>query len=152
MPTEVELLFHPGLIERWIRFGRWTEERILDRRRRMVGFAPGAVFGLVRWQSGDYGTVVSRLDIVRAVAPGEPFTTLPAVTPGGELYAHLSGWPKVEAALQAIDAVEAAGVDPRHACPDHWRHVASRIEAGQPPRAYSLARHRAWRLRREALS
>lgn len=145
----MELVFHQDVVERWIRFGRWSDERIVSRRRRVVSFAPGEVFALVRWQGGDFGTVQSRIDVLRAVGTGEAFTTVPFVAPGGELLAHLSGWPKVEKALQAIDAVEAAGVEPRDACPDHWRHVANRIEAGLRPRRYTERRHRAW-LRRRA--
>ena len=68
--TEVELYWHEGRIERWIRFGREVEERIVDRRRRVVAFAPGAVFAFVRWASNDFGTLVSRIDIVRAVDQG----------------------------------------------------------------------------------
>lgn len=150
MLTEVELLFQEGQIERWIRFGRWSEERIIDRRRRVVAFPPGSLFALVRWQAGEHGTVQSRLDIVRAIRPGEPLTTVPFVAPGGELLAHLGGWPKVQKALEAIDRVEALGIEPRDAAPEYWRHVGNRIEAGLRPRAYSLLRHRAWLLRRGA--
>lgn len=146
--TRVELLWLEKRVERWIRFGRIAEETILDRRRRVVSFAPGAVFAFVRWAAGEHGTIVSRIDILRAVAPGEACSTIPFVTPGGELLLRLSGWPKVEAALTAIDAVERAGVDPADACPDHWRHVMNRLSAGETPRAYSLDRHRAWLKRR----
>ena len=41
--TEVELIHLEGKIERWIRFGREVQERILDRRRRVLALAPGAV-------------------------------------------------------------------------------------------------------------
>ena len=58
------------------------------------------------------------------------------------------GWPKVNQALQAIDAVEASGVDPADAAPDHWRHVHNRLTAGEQPRPYTLARHKAWLRRR----
>ena len=51
--------------------------------------------------------------------------------------------------LAAIDATEAARVDPCDAAPDHWRHVANRIAAGQQPRPYTIERHRAWLKRRE---
>lgn len=148
MLTDVELLFQEGQVERWIRFGRWAEERIIDRRRRVVSFAPGSIFALVRWQGGDYGTTQSRLDILRAVRPGEAFTTTPFVAPGGKLYARLQGWPKVQKALEVIEAVETLGIEPADAAPDYWRCMANRIEAGQRPRAYSLARHRAWVMRR----
>lgn len=121
--TRVELTWVEKQIENWIRFGRMVEDTILDRRRRVVGFAPGSVFAFIRWSANDYGTVSSRIDIVRAVAPGAAYTTLPFVRPGGEILLHIHGWPKVETVLQVIDAVEATGIDPADAAPDHWRHV-----------------------------
>ena len=42
--TEVELYWHRGRVERWIRFGPFACERIIDRRRRVVGFSPGSIF------------------------------------------------------------------------------------------------------------
>ena len=104
----------------------------------------------MRWLSNDFGTVHSSIDIVTAVTPGEPYTTLPFVRPGGEILLHIGGWPKVAQVLQAIDAAEAAGVDPCDASPDHWRHVGNRLSAGMPARAYTAERHAAW-LRRKAL-
>ena len=65
--TLVELTFEKRRIEHWIRFGRKSYEQIIDRRRSVVGFAPGSIFALVRWANGDHGTVVSRIDIVRAI-------------------------------------------------------------------------------------
>ena len=46
--THVELTWLEKRIEHWIRFGRIAEERIFDRRRRIVSFAPGSVFAFVR--------------------------------------------------------------------------------------------------------
>lgn len=150
--TRVELLHLSDRIERWARFGRHVEEEILDRRRRALWFAPGAVFAFVRWAANDYGTAVSRIDILRACSPGEPLTSVPGVTPGGEMLLRLSGWPKVERVLQAVDQVESIGVDPADACPDHWRHIHNRLSAGEEPRGYTAERHRAWLLRRETAS
>ena len=147
--TNVELTWIEGRIEYWIRFGRAAGERIVDRRRRVVSFRPGAVFAFVRWAANDYGTVISRIDIVRAVAPGSAYQTLPFVRPGGEILLKIEGWPKVEKVLQHIDAVEAADVDPCDAAPDHWRHMAHRMSAGQEPRPYTRERHQAWLKRRE---
>jgi len=147
--TEVELIWVEGEIQHWIRFGDDRDLRILDRRCRVVGFLPGAVFGLVRWRANAFGTVASTLDILRAVEPGTALTTVPGVTPGGELLLHLSGWLRVERALQAIDAIEALGLDPEEVAPDHWRHVHNRLAAGHAPRPYTRERHRAWLLRRE---
>ena len=145
--TQVELLWLEGQIERWIRFGRSTGERLIDRRRRIVTFAAGSVFAFVRWRAGDYGTVESRIAILRAVGPHEAFTTVPYVAPGAEVLLDIAGWPKVQAVLAAIDAVELTGVRPEDTALDHWRHVHSRILVGLAPRTYDRLRHRAWRLR-----
>ena len=148
--TRVELTWLEKRIEHWIRFGRIAEETVIDRRRRVVSFAPGAIFAFVRWASNDFGTIVSRIDITRAVTSGEAYSTLPFVRPGGEILLRIDGWPKVIDVLRAIDAVEACGVDPADAAPDHWRHVHNRLSAGEQPRPYTLARHKAWLLRRSA--
>ncbi len=147
--TEVELTWIEKKFEHWIRFGRIAQDRIVTRRTRVVGFRPGAIFAFVRWMANDYGTIVSRIDVLRAVAPDEAYTTLPFVRPGGDMLLHIEGWPKVAQVLAAIDAVEAAGVDPCDAAPDHWRHVHNRIAAGQPSRPYTMERHKAWLRRRE---
>lgn len=147
--TEVELTWIEKRMEHWIRFGRVAAERIVTRRTRIMSFRPGAVFAFVRWVANDFGTAHSRIDVVRAVASGEPYTTLPFVRPGGELLLHIESWPKVQQVLAAIDAAEAAGVDPCDASPDHWRHVHNRIAAGQTPRPYTIERHRAWLRRME---
>jgi hypothetical protein len=146
--TRVELTWLEGRIEHWIRFGRDCGETILDRRRRVLAFAPGNIFAFVRWASNDFGTIISRIDIVRAVAPDEAYQTLPFVRPGGDILLRLSGWPKVERVLKAIDAVEAIHIAPADVAPDHWRHVHNRLLTGYEPRPYSRDQHRAWLLRR----
>ena len=73
-----------------------------------------------------------------------PFSTVPRVRPGGESLLHLSGWQKVEKVLQVIDAIEALGIDPADAAPDHWRHVHNRLSAGDQARPYSRTRLEAW--------
>lgn len=147
--TTVELTWVEQATERWIRFGVPVLDQVIDRRRRLLSFAANSVFAFVRWASNDYGTVLSRLDIVRTVGPGEAYSTLPCVSPGGESLLHLGGWPKVRACLALIDEIEDLGVDPCAVAPDYWRHAHNRLIAGHRPRAYSLARHRAWLLRRE---
>lgn len=147
--TIVELTWREKRIEHWLRFGRTVEDQRIDRHHRIVAFAPGSVFAFVRWAGNEYGTIISRIDIVRAVVAGEPFQTLPFVRPGGEILLRITGWPKVETALKAIDAIEALGIDPADVAPDHWRHVHNRISVNEPFRAYGLEQHRAWLRRRE---
>jgi len=146
--THVELLWLEKRIENWIRFGCPAEERILDRQRRILSFAPGHIFAFVRWVSNDFGTVISRIDIIRAVAPGQRCATVPYVRPGGDILLRLSGWPKVECVLQIADAIEALGIDPADAAPDYWHHVHNRLSVNETPRSYTRSRHQAWLHRR----
>jgi hypothetical protein len=146
--THVELTWLSKRVEQRIRFGRPVATLRLGRHRRRVSFAPNAIFAVVRWAGNGYGTVSSEIDIVRAVVPGERCTTAPFMRPGGEIFLSMKSWPKVERVLQAIDAVEALGIDPADAAPDHWRHVHNRLTVGEKPRGYTLARHRAWLKRR----
>lgn len=146
--TRVELIWVEKKIEYWIRFGRIAQEQILDRRRRVVSFRPHSLFAFVRWAANDYGTIISRIDIVRAVEPGDTYQTLPFVRPGGDILLRIESWPKVESVLRHIDAIEAADIDTCDVAVDHWRHVAHRLSAGQEPRAYTADRHKAWLKRR----
>jgi hypothetical protein len=149
--THVELTWIEKKIEHWLRFGRRAEEKILDRRRSIVSFTPNSIFAFVRWASNDYGTIISRMDIVRAVEIGERCQTLPFVRPGGEILLRVDSWPKVERVLRAIDAIEAIGIDPADVAPEYWRHLQNRIAAGHEPRAYSREQHAAW-LKRRSIS
>jgi uncharacterized protein DUF2840 len=149
--TYVDLIWIEKRVQRWIRFGRVASEQIVNPRRSTVAFAPGNVFAFVRWASNDFGTVVSRVDILRAVAPGEACSAISYVSPGAESLLRLAGWPKVERVLQAIDAIEALGVDPADVAPDHWRHIHNRLTAGAVPHAYTRERHAAW-LKRQRIA
>lgn len=142
--TTVELIWLKDRLQRWVRFGRSVGGVAHDRRRRAVTFAPGAVFALVHWEAGDHGTTLSRLWVLRAVAPGEPLDRVPFVNPGAEVLLDLKTWVKVRAGLEAIDAIEALGINPERVCPDHWHHVGGRIAVAEPPSPYTRVRHRAW--------
>ncbi len=146
--THVELTWIEKRIEHWLRFGRRAEQTILDRRRSVSSFAPGSIFGFVRWGANDNGTVISRMDIVRAVEPGAHLQTLPFVRPGGEILLRVDGWPKVERVLQAVDEVEALGIDPADAAPEYWRTLHNRLTAGHEASNYTRERHEAWLKRR----
>ncbi len=146
--THVELLWLEKRIENRVRFGHAVAEQKLDKHRRILSFAPGSSFAFVRWTSNDFGAVISRIDILRAIAPGQRCATVPYVRPGGELLLRLSGWPRVERVLQIVDAIEALGIDPADAAPDYWHHVHNRLSVNEVPRAYTRSRHQAWLRRR----
>jgi hypothetical protein len=150
--THVTLFWREGKHEDWLKFGKPVADRIVSRSQRVESYAPGQVFGLVRWASNDYGTIRSSLDIVRAVEPGEPVTPITQVEPGGEVLLSVHGWQKVAQVFRLIDAIEASGIDPCDVAPDHWRHVHNRLAAREAPRDYAPARHRAWLQRRDLLS
>ena len=149
--TEVELTWIEGQHEDWLRFGHANGTHIIDAARRVLFFAPGTIFALIRWAANDFGTILSRLDILQAVPPGAPCQSVPQVRPGATTLLRVDGWPKVERVLQAIDAIEAQVIDPVEVSPDHWRHLHHRIAAGVPPQDYNAARHRAWLKRREIM-
>lgn len=150
--THVKLYWVEGSCEHWLRFGSPVADTIIDRRQRKLTFDKGQIFAFVRWASNDYGTVQSRLDIVRCVGAGEPFTTAANVDPGGDILLSISGWPKVERVFKLIDSIEASGIDPCEVAPDHWRHVHARLAVAETPRGYSHLRHHAWLQRKELMS
>ena len=149
--TTVEILWLEKRIENRVRFGRSVVEKIIDRNRRVLSFAPGSIFAFVRWTSNDFGTMLSRIDILRAATPGQRYSTVPWITPGGESLLRLSGWPKVARVLQMIDIVEALDVDPADAAPEYWHHVHNRVSVNEAPRPYTRSRHQAWLHRRRVM-
>ena len=92
--TRVELTWLEKRIEHWIRFGRTAEETIVNRRRRVVSFAPGAVFAFVRWAANDFGTVVSRIDTARAVTAGEYFRPCRSYVPAARFFCASMAGPR----------------------------------------------------------
>src|SRR3984957_20030800 len=98
--TTVEILWLEKRIENRVRFGRSVSEKLVDRNRRILSFAPGSIFAFVRWTSNDFGTVLSRIVILRAAIPGQHYSTVPWIRPGGASLLQLSGWLKVERVLQ----------------------------------------------------
>ena len=146
--THVELLWLKERIENYIRFGKVGSNRNINRSRRVVSFAPGSIFAFVRWTANDFGTVASRVDILRSVAAGQRCSTVTYVRPGADILLTAIGWQNVEKVLKIIDGIEAIGIDPVDVSPDYWRHAHSRLAAREAPRPYTRQRHEAWILRR----
>ena len=148
--TEVELTSIEGRLEQWIRFGRVAAERSSGGRRRIQAFRPGAIFSFVSRLTSDLGADHASIRILAAPAPGAPCSHLPYVRPGAHILLRTEERQTVDQVLTAIEAVEAAGIDPCDASPEHWRHIASCLGSGSPVRPYTAERHAAW-LRRRAV-
>lgn len=149
--TEVELARRADRRARWLRFGRPLQQLRRDRGHRVLSFAPGSVFAVVRREAHARGLPAPMIDIVRAVGPGERYAAVPFVRPGAESLLRLAGAAQVEKVLQAVAAVEALGIDPAEVAPEHWRHVHNRLSVGERPRSYSRSKHSAWLRRRPGL-
>lgn len=150
--TRVELTYVPDRVEQWIRFGRCETDRFVGPHERVLTFAPGSIFALVRWAANDYGTILSRIDIVRALKPGAASQRLPFMRPGGEILLRLAGWPKVEKVLRLIDGVEMLGIEPPDVAPHYWRHVHNRMAIALAARSYGRLQHYAWLRQKELWS
>lgn len=146
--TFVDLIWLKGRIEQWIRFGKYSYQHRTDHYRRTVGFEKGETFALVRWASNDFGTVLSRIDILKTVSVTKPYQTVPFVRPGGEILLKTHGLDNVALVLDRIDKAEKSGINPIDISPDYWRHVHNRIAARLTPRPYSKDQHQAWLKRR----
>jgi len=148
--TEIEMTWIEGRYEQSLRFGRAAVRKVLTRHKSIAGFRPGTVFALACRISSDFGTTHASIQIVKTVASSASSVALPSVHPGGDVLLHAETLPNVARVLESIAMVEAAGIDPCDASPDHWRHVGSRLDAGLSIRPYTAARHAQW-LRRKVL-
>lgn len=150
--TSVELLWIENREERWLRFGQIAREQVLDRRRRLLFLRPGSCFAFVRWKANAFGTVQSRLDVLRAPKSEESYQTVPHVMPGAVILLRVNSWPRVQQVLDLIDRIEALDIAPEDVPSSYWRHVHNRLAVGQQPRFYSLTQHAAVLQRRKLLS
>jgi hypothetical protein len=96
--THVDLLWIKQRVDNRIRLGRIDQQHVIDCHPHVVSFSAGSVFAFVRWASNAYRTVLSRIDTLRAVAPGERYVTVPDVHPGGESLLQIPGWPSRQGA------------------------------------------------------
>ena len=141
--THVELIWIEKRIEHWIRFGHDVAEQILDRRRRVFSFAPDSIFAFVRWEANDFGTVVSRIDILRAVAPAKATRPCRSCAPAARFFYASPAGRRSSACCKPSTPLRRR----RRSCrrlPDHWRHVHNRLTVGDEPRRYTREQHGAW--------
>jgi hypothetical protein len=141
--TRVELHFGGDAFNTYIRFGAPRLRDELDRRRALEYFASGQIFGYVRWQANEYGTRDWRLWVLRAGHALDSLHRIPGITPGAEVLLEVAGETRVRKAFEAIDAIEAQGIDPAEVSPAYYSHLHQRILSRLPIRPYSAEQHRA---------
>ena len=90
MLTHVELTWHKQRVEHRIRFGRQVGQQVLDRHRRVVSFAPGSIFGFVRWAANDFGTNLTHRHCARGCRRRALSDTAVRATGRPQPFAH--GW------------------------------------------------------------
>ncbi len=106
----------------------------------------------VRWTSNDFVTVLSWIDILRAAAPSQRYSTVPWINPGGEKSAATIWLGKGRARSAADRCGRGTRIDPADAAPDYRHHVHNRPSVNEAPRTYTRGRHRAWLHRRKVTS
>ena len=147
--TRVEVLYLPDLVNYWLPFGNPTHWQEPDRRRALAYFAPGQLFGYIRWEANEYGTRYWRFWVLRAGRIGTRLCRVPGVKPGGEILLDVRGKTRVKRALDALDGLEASEIDPADVAPAYFRHLQTRVHTRRPVRDYTAAQHRAQAIRKE---
>jgi len=148
--TRVLLADIPRRLNYWLRFGGPVAQQSRNRIERDAYFVPSSVFGYVRWQSNDYGTVDWWIGILRAVEPRHCASVLLGVSPGAEVLLQVSGGSKVKQVLALIDHIEAQGIAPVEVSSSYWRTVHNRLVVREMPPLYMRSEHAAF-IAREAL-
>ncbi|HYW55788.1 MAG TPA: DUF2840 domain-containing protein [Polaromonas sp.] len=144
----VSLAFVEHRVNVWLRFGQPARETTLDRWRRVATFEPNAVCCRVKWIGNDYGTALWQLMVLQAPMPFDGAQRVSGVAPGARILLRADGEPQVKAALEAIDAIEALGVDPAAVAVTYWRTAGNRLAAHRPLPYYTAERHAAHLARR----
>ncbi|MCU0839877.1 MAG: DUF2840 domain-containing protein [Rhodospirillales bacterium] len=163
--TEVETVFYPDQVNHRLRFGHPVADEDIDRRRAILRFRPGQVFGFVWWEANAFGTQAWAFAVCEAVEPPADAYGLPNVRPGAAVHLYAAGRSQgrhgssrqvkrtvgpVERALALIDRLEADGFDPALVAPAYYRAAASRLALRRPVRPLGRDEYaRGHRLRRK---
>ena len=142
--TRVELFYLEGHINYWLRFGDYSFEKNIDRRRAFVWFKPGQTFCYIRWWSNDYGTQGWTLAILQAPKQGENcMQYYPGISLGVEILLWVKGGTFVKRVLEMIDGIERQSFDLSGVLPDYYRYLGQCILMGKTPHLYNLAQYNA---------
>ncbi len=142
--TRVVLAAQPARFRLSLCFGEPACTLRLDRWRRLAVFLPHAVFGRLRWEVHDGGTVRWQLLVMQACTALETVRRIDGVQPGARLLLHVEGDRCVRAVLERIDAIEAQGIAPAAIWPAYWRTLGRRLAMRTSLPDYTAERHAAW--------
>lgn len=143
--TQVELFYIKNHVNYWLRFGNFSFEKNIDRRRAFTWFRPGQTFCYIRWWASEYGTQSWKLAILRtSVRRGNSRQFYPGITPGAEILLWVKGVTYVKRALKILDRIEQQDIDLCDVSPDYYRYLGQCITTRNIPHPYGIAQHRAY--------
>lgn len=147
--TRVHLHYGRDKFNHYIRFGVPTYRDNQSPREAYEYYSTGAIFGYVRWETNNYGTLRWRFFILKGGDEKTFMCSIPGVSPGAEVLADISGKERVHRLFEAIDCIEANDIDPCEVASWYWVQSNARINSSLKPFAYSPEMHRTWLLEQE---
>lgn len=145
--TVVEILFQRDRRNYYITFGK-GEYRRLSPTRAEERFAPGQLWGYVRWEANEYGTQHWEAWVLRAGAPGQEITTVPGVQPGAQVILCARGAARVHRYFESLDMLDNIGIPHADVSASYWRRLSLAIYTRVPAPPYTQERHAAYLARR----
>ena len=130
-------------------FGRPRKVAQQGKDRRRLTFAPGSILCCLTFRSKAPGVGLERLDILRAVAPGERCSRIAGVTPGAEVLVRARRIADINQVRRLIAAVRADGCDPSDVSASFWVVVQNRLRARETLPAFSVLAQAAAMRRRD---
>jgi hypothetical protein len=103
--TVVQLHFVKGVINHRLRFGKPINKTKLDKYRSIAVMPTGSLFGYIRWQANEYGTIDWRVYVLKAQESGY-ISEVIGITPAVKVLVSVQGKAAVKRCLEALDALE----------------------------------------------
>ena len=147
--TRVHLHYGRDSFNYYIRFGIPKYRDDYSGREAYEYYSCGAIFGYVRWETNDYGTISWRFFVLRGGDPTMTVCNIQGITPGAEVLLDVSGKTRVHSLFAAIDLIERAEIDLYDVAPWYWTHANARLNASLDTLPYEAGLHNAWLLERE---
>lgn len=143
--TRVELFYLEAQVNYWLRFGNFSADKNIDRRRAFVWFKPQQTFCYIRWWANEYGTQGWTMGILRSCLPSAiNLQTYPGISPGAKILLDIKGSTYVKRTLSIFDDIEEYGINLCEVSPNYYRYLGLCINNRKSPHPYTTAQHKAW--------